>query len=366
MNRSLAVLENICRQFRIPGDIVSWEQMKNGNINSTYHVIFENEGVRKEYTVQKINMYVFRNPKRIMSNIDLITTHIRNKLAARGESPDSTMHFYHTEDSKNYVVDDQGFWRAYKYINDVVTYNETDDLHIIRETGRAFGRFQMQLSDFDASQLYETIPNFHNTRSRIAVFAKHVMEDPCGRVSRVEEEIRKIYEYKSEAIRINEMLDAEEVPLRVTHNDTKINNVLFDKATGDAKTVIDLDTVMPGLAMHDFGDGVRFCASNAVEDEPDLSKVTLNLDKYRAFSEGYIREIRTSLTKQELDSMALGAFTMTVELAVRFLDDYLTGDQYFLTQYANHNLVRARCQLRLAEDMYKKRDAMMAIVRQIC
>lgn len=359
-------IEKICREFRIPGEMIRLEQMNNGNINATYRTAFENAGVRKEYTVQKINMYVFPYPKRIMSNIDLITGHIRQKLSEQGESMDKSMHFYHTAEGNNFVVDSQGFWRVYKYIQGVETYNETEDLHIIRETGRAFGRFQMQLADFDASQLFEIIPNFHNTRSRLAVFFKHVKEDPCGRVEEIGPQIERIRALRGEAVRLNELLDAEEIPLRVTHNDTKINNVLFDEKTGDARTVIDLDTVMPGLAMHDFGDGVRFCASTAAEDEADLTKVSLDLAKYRAFAEGFLGETGDVLEPMEIETMALGAFTMTVELAVRFFDDYITGDRYFRTAYPRHNLVRGYCQLHLAEDMLRKRAQMDAIVRELC
>ena len=221
------------------------------------------------------------------------------------------------------------------------------------------------LSDFDATDLYETIPNFHNTRSRIAVFLRHVNEDPCGRADEVEEEIEKIKAFKPLAIRLNELVDSDELPLRVTHNDTKINNVLFDKQTGNAKTVIDLDTVMPGLVAHDFGDAIRFAANTAAEDEKDLSLVSLDMARFEAFAKGFIPEIAHTMTKTEIETLALGALTMTVELAVRFLDDYITGDQYFKTKYRGHNLVRAKCQLRLAEDMLARMDEMNAIVDKI-
>ena len=221
------------------------------------------------------------------------------------------------------------------------------------------------LADFDAALLFETIPKFHDTRSRIAVLMRHVSEDPCGRVSEVEDEIARISALRSTAVRLNELVDSQELPLRVTHNDTKINNVLFDQDTGEAKTVIDLDTVMPGLVAHDFGDAIRFAANRSAEDEADLSKVGLDMEKYRAFAEGFVPQVASSLTETEIRTMAMGAFTMALELAVRFLDDYLTGDQYFKTLYPGHNLVRTRCQLTLAEDMYGKLDEMNQIISEI-
>jgi hypothetical protein len=300
-----------------------------------------------------------------MKNIEAITKHIADKLEAAGESRDHVMHFAHRENGKNYFMEDASFWRISELVPNTETFNECSNLDTLRSAGEAFGNFQMMLADFDATTLYETIPNFHNTRSRIAVLMRHVNEDPCGRVDEVLDEIEKIKEFKALACRLNEFVDSQEMPIRVTHNDTKINNVLFDKDTGEAKTVIDLDTVMPGLVVHDFGDAVRFAANSAAEDEPDLSKVKLDMDKFRAFSEGFIRAVSTSLTPIEIKTMALGAFTMTVELATRFLDDYITGDQYFKTAYRGHNLVRTRCQLKLAEDIFEHLGEMNRIVSEI-
>ena len=262
-------------------------------------------------------------------------------------------------------MDNQGFWRISEYVPNSVTINTCDDLNKLRSAGKAFGNFQVMLSDFDATELYETIPNFHNTRSRIAVLMRHANEDPCGRADEVVEEIDRIKKLKPLAVRFNELIDSQEMPLRVTHNDTKINNVLFDKDTGEAKTVIDLDTVMPGLVAHDFGDAIRFAANTAAEDEPDLSKVSLDIDRFRAFAEGFIPELKHSLTPIEIKTMALGAFVMTVEVAVRFLDDYITGDQYFKTLYRGHNLVRARCQLKLAEEMYDRMGEMNKVISEV-
>ena len=351
--------------FQLNGTVTDYSVISNGNINNTYDVTVEIEGEPRHFVFQKVNIYVFKNPKRIMKNIAKITHHIADKLEEQGQDRDQVMHFATRENGKNYYTENQGFWRISEYVPGSVTFNSCEDLEKLQSAGKAFGKFQTMLSDFDATDLYETIPNFHNTRSRIAVFLRHVNEDPCGRADEVEEEIEKIKAFKPLAIRLNELVDSDELPLRVTHNDTKINNVLFDKQTGNAKTVIDLDTVMPGLVAHDFGDAIRFAANTAAEDEKDLSLVSLDMARFEAFAKGFIPEIAHTMTKTEIETLALGALTMTVELAVRFLDDYITGDQYFKTKYRGHNLVRAKCQLRLAEDMLARMDEMNAIVNEI-
>ena len=357
--------EAIAKIFQIYGEISSIEVISNGNINQTYDVTVNDNGNEKRYVFQRLNIFVFKNPKRIMQNIEKITTHISAKLEAEGKSRDCVMHFMHRADGKNYYTVDGGFWRISEYVPNTVTINSCEDLDKLRSAGKAFGEFQTMLADFNASELFETIPNFHNTRSRIAVLMRHANEDPCGRADEVKSELDRIRAYKSLAVRLNELIDSEELPLRVTHNDTKINNVLFDKTTGNAKTVIDLDTVMPGLVAHDFGDAVRYAANTAAEDEKDISLVSLDIERFRAFAEGFIPEISHSLMPLEIETLALGAFTMTVELAVRFLDDYITGDQYFKTLYDGHNLVRARAQLALADDIYNNLDLLNAIVAEI-
>ena len=365
MKLSFQKFAEISEIFGLGSNIKSASVITNGNINTTYDVTVIIDGEDKRFVFQKINIFVFKNPKRIMQNIEKITTHIAKKLEAEGKSRDNVMHFVHTPEGKNYFIDDQSFWRISEYVSNSETFNSCEDLEKLKTAGKAFGDFQTMLADFDATGLFETIPNFHNTRSRIAVLMRHVNEDPCGRASEVEAEIAKILEYKPHAIRLNELVDSAELPLRVTHNDTKINNVLFDKTTGEAKTVIDLDTVMPGLVAHDFGDAIRFAANTAAEDEADLSKVSIDLNRFRAFAEGFIGAVSSSLTPLEIKTLALGAFTMTVELAVRFLDDYICGDQYFKTLYRGHNLVRTRCQLKLAESMLDNMGEMNKIVAKI-
>ena len=220
----------------------------------------------------------------------------------------------------------------------------------------------MQLADFDGSVLYETIPDFHNTHKRLDGFFAHVSEDKLGRVAEAQEEIEFISSVRLKAGELSDRFNRGEFPVRVTHNDTKCNNVLFDRTTKRPLVVIDLDTVMPGMAMVDFGDAVRCIANTADEDEPDLSKVYFDTAKFRAFCKGYIGQVKNALTPDEIGNLVLAAFTIAVELGSRFLDDYLTGDTYFKTNYPGHNLVRARCQLHLAKDILKKFDELNYIV----
>lgn len=353
-------LAEIGVKFRLPGTLYAYEVICNGNINTTYEVHYRQDGKVKSYIVQKVNTYVFKNPEQIMRNIAGVTEHIAAKVTDR-----PTLHYHHTDDGRNFYIDADGScWRVMNDF-DSVTYNTCEDLKVLRNAGKAFGEFQMQLSDYDASTLYETIPDFHNTRKRLDQLFADAQADVCGRVQEVQPELEYIRSVYDTACRLNVMLEKGELPLRVTHNDTKTNNVLFDRKTGEPLAVIDLDTVMPGLAMHDFGDAVRFAANNAAEDEPDLSKVSLDLNKFRAFAEGYIGATAKALTRQEIDTMALGAFTIAIELASRFLDDYITGDKYFKVNYEGHNLVRTRCQLRLAQDMQAKMPEMERIVAEI-
>lgn len=353
--------KKICQvgeQFLLKGELDTYGLITRGNINTTFWVKYNNP--EKFYIFQKVNTYVFHEPRQIMRNIDYVTEHIRQK---NKNTEKRSLHFYHTENRDNFWFDENGeFWRVYNYMTGTVTYQISSDPKVLYMAGRAFGEFQTQLSDFDASLLFETIPDFHNTKKRLEKFFSDVERDEVGRVDEVMEEIEYISSCREKASRLTEMLENGELPLRVTHNDTKINNVLFDEETKEPVVVIDLDTVMPGLAAHDFGDAVRFAANTAEEDEPDTSKVSLDLDLYRAFAEGFVEATAGELGEAELNSLALGAFTITVELATRFLDDYITGDKYFKTNYKKHNLVRCRCQLALARDMERKFDEMNKIV----
>lgn len=357
----MSAFGQLCDVFRIGGKVVSYKENTFGNINSTYviNVLLDN-GNEKRFFVQRVNRYVFSDPLAIMDNIDLVTTYMIDNY------PDSVqVHYHHTADKKNYFIGTDGsFWRLSNYI-DSVTFNSCDDPGVLKGAGKAFGDFQRKLDGFDASLIKETIPGFHDTKKRFDKLFADAERDEYGRVNEVKEELgflRSVYE---KACVLGDMREKGELPLRVTHNDTKTNNVLFDKVTHEPLVVIDLDTVMPGLASHDFGDAIRFAANTAEEDEPDTSKVSLDLEKYKAFCEGFIPSVAETLTEKEIDTMHLGAITLTLELTSRFLDDYITGDKYFKTKYPGHNLVRTRCQAALAKDMLSKEAEMKKIVRDI-
>ncbi|MBR5023303.1 MAG: aminoglycoside phosphotransferase family protein [Oscillospiraceae bacterium] len=358
-------LIEVCRHFRIPGEYQFCEEIKVGNVNKTYKVTFEGPDPqypgktrRKSYIVQSVNTFAFKNPVQVMDNVDKVTEYIRAK------DPDRcALHFHHTHDRKTYIFDKSGFWRLFNFIPSV-TYSATDNLRVIRNAGRAFGDFQMMLSDFDAAQLNETIPEFHNTRKRYEQLEEQVAADPVGRVQEVREEIAWLQSVKEQACKLTQLQLDGVLPLRVTHNDTKINNVLFDAETDDALVVIDLDTVMPGLVGHDFGDAVRFAANLVEEDSAEPEKAGVNMDIFRAFAGGFLSKTAKSLTQPEIDTLALSCFVLTCELAVRFLADYIAGDVYFKTNYAEHNLVRTRCQIALAKDMLQKLPQMEKIIRE--
>ena len=352
-------LQEVCTLFRIDAQYVGYETIQMGNVNHTYKVNFLLEdGSPKSFLVQNVNTYAFRTPVQLMENIDKVTEHIRGKKPGQ-----TALHFHHTADRKTYVIDGDNFWRMTNYIPST-TYNTLLDPEILRNAGMAFGEFQNQLADFDIGQLYETIPNFHNTRKRYEKLLASVAEDKAGRVKDVQEEIDFLLSVQDKACTLTDLNQAGKLPLRVTHNDTKINNVLFDSKTNRALVVIDLDTVMPGLMGHDFGDAIRFAANFVEEDCPQCEKAGVNLDVFRSFAEGFLSMTAKTMTDAEVDTLALSCFVLTAELATRFLADYLDGDLYFKTAYPEHNLVRTRCQIALAKDMLKKMDETEQIVRE--
>ena len=358
-------LQQIGRAFNLPYPFFSYEEIQNGNVNRTYkvnYIVDDGTGmaVLKPYLVQKINSYAFHNPDQLMSNIDKVTEYIRAKR------PDEVcLHFHHTEvdgERKTYLREGDSFWRIYRFI-DAVTFDKCEDEKIIRNAGAAFGDFQTVLSDFDAAQLFYTIPDFHDTRKRYEKLIADMKADPQGRVAEVKEELDYLLSVQEEACRLTDLFNEGKLPLRVTHNDTKINNVLFDEETLKPLVVIDLDTVMPGLVGSDFGDAIRFVANFSEEDEEDTEKTGLDLNSFWAFADGFLSTTAKTLTETEKETLALSCFAITCELATRFLDDYLLGDRYFKVKKPNHNLIRTRCQIALAKDMQLKMSAMEAIVK---
>ena len=350
-------LEQVSRLFRIEGTYVGYETICIGNVNQTYEVKFVlPDGMKKSFLIQNVNTYAFRRPVELMSNIDKVTEHIRAKKPGQ-----VALHFHHTADRKTYVMDGENFWRMTNFISSK-TYGTVTDPEIVHNAGAAFGEFQMQLSDFNIEELYETIPDFHNTRARYQQLMDAVEKDPVGRVAKVREDLDYLFGVQDEACKLTDMQKRGELPLRVTHNDTKINNVLFSPIDKRAMVVVDLDTVMPGLVGHDFGDAIRFAANRETEDSTNLDAVEVDLDIFTAFAEGFLEMTAGTLTENEIETLALSPFVLAVELATRFLADYILGDLYFNIKHPEHNLERARCQIALAKDMVKKMERMDAIV----
>ena len=350
-------LEEVCRLFRIEGTFVGYETIQVGNVNKTYECKFIlPEGKPKSFLVQNVNTYAFRHPVELMDNIDKVTEHIRAKKPGQ-----IALHFHHTADRKTYIIDGKDCWRMTNYIPST-TYDAAENLDLIRNAGKAFGEFQMQLADFKPDDLYETIPDFHNTRARYENLLASVKADPVGRVAEVRDEVDWLLSVQDQACKLTDMLAVGELPLRVTHNDTKINNVLFERDGVNPLVVIDLDTVMPGLVGHDFGDAIRFAANYVREDSREYEKAGVDLDVFRAFAEGFLGMTAKTLTQNEINTLALSCFVLTAELATRFLADYIDGDLYFKTFSEDHNLVRTRCQIALAKDMLNKLPQMEQIV----
>ncbi len=341
--------------FDLEGNVLSVESYGEGHINRTYDVRTDSG---KEYILQKINTAVFPDVDGLMRNISLVTAHLRKKC----DSERGVMELIRTKDGRNWAEGDDGFYRVYSFVKDTVCLQSISSPGYFYESALAFGGFSESLSDFDASLLVEVIPDFHNTPKRYRDFRKAVSEDILSRAEGVQREIDFILEREDEMSSLQRMREEGILPLRVTHNDTKLNNVLFDRATMKALCVIDLDTVMPGLSLYDYGDSIRFGASTAAEDERDLEKVSLSLPLYDIYTEGF-RKACPSLTKEETEALPLGAKTMTLECGMRFLSDYLEGDRYFSVSRDGQNLDRARTQLRLVSDMEAKWDRMMESVR---
>ena len=358
-------IKQAIRQFNFEGKYLSAEELRSGNINSTYRLTFvKSDGARQEYILQRINTVVFKDPYAVMENITNVIDHIDKKLRVAGEDTSRRLlHFVNTKDGSYLCRDSAGaFWRAYVFVDGVTAYNSIDDPALFYEAGRGFGEFQKNLFDFPAELLHETIPDFHNTKRRFYAFVAAIADDKAGRVRELEEEIDFLFDRRKMMSEIVDKIDAGILPTRVTHNDTKLNNVLIDNRTGKAVCVIDLDTVMPGSSLYDYGDAIRFGASTAAEDEADLSKITVNMELFKLFTKGFVEEISNALTKEEIHYLPLGAKVMTCELALRFLTDYINGDEYFKVNSPDHNLIRARAQMKLLTELEAKYDEMVEYV----
>ena len=360
-------LRAIVEQFAFPGEWVAAEAIKTGHINRTYRLGFlQPDGRRLDFVLQRINTYVFRQPEELMENVLLVTEHLRKALVAAGEDPTNrVLRVVPAKDGAAHALDGEGgFWRAYHFITGAYCTDHAGSPEVFREIGKGFGAFQRMLADFPIEKLHDTIPFFHDTRRRFDTFEASVAKDALGRAGDVAEEIAFVRARKAGMCRIVDMLAEGALPLRVTHNDTKINNVMLEEGTGRALCVIDLDTVMPGSVLYDFGDAIRYGASTADEDETDLGKVWMDLGLYAAFTDGFVSETNSGLTPAELTNLPLGALVMTFENGMRFLTDHLDGDVYFSISRPNHNLDRARNQFQLVRDMEAKWDDMARLTEE--
>ena len=359
---NLTNLTDLIGHFRIDSEVISVTPYGRGHINHTFLVTTAGAG---KYILQRINSTVFPDTDALMENIVNITSYLKEKITAEGGDPQrETLTVIMTKGQQSYYTDAEGnAWRMYLFIEDAETFEQAEDSEVFAQSGYACGRFQAMLTDYPAERLHEVLPDFHNTGKRYIDFEQAVEEDICHRAAGVEKEIAFLRARKEEMSVLGSLLKQGQLPLRVTHNDTKLNNVVFERTSHKALGLIDLDTVTPGLSVYDFGDAIRFGANTATEDERDEGKVSLSLELYRAYTEGFLKGCGGQLTKRELEMLPMGAKIMTIECGMRFLTDYLKGDVYYKTEYAEHNLVRCRTQLALVSDMERKWELMCEAVR---
>ena len=361
------VKKEIIPEFAVEGTLEETVPYGSGHINDTFRLTctLENGG-QKRYILQRMNDDVFKNPVELMENVMNVTSYLRKKIVERGGDPDrETLNVIPTKTGDNFLKDERGdFWRMYLFIEDASSFDMVRTPEDFYNSAVAFGNFQLLLKDYPASTLHETILNFHNTVSRFSDFKKAVEEDVCGRAKEVPGEIRFVLEREADTHAICDALADGTIPLRVTHNDTKLNNVMIDNRTGKGICVIDLDTVMPGSALYDYGDSIRFGASTGAEDEKNLDLISCDLGLFETYTRGFVEGCGGSLTQEEIRMLPMGAKLMTLECGMRFLADYLQGDVYFKIHRPEHNLDRARTQFKLVADMEQKWDEMAAIVEK--
>lgn len=361
-------IKHIIPEFQFSGRYLTGEELNSGNINNTYHLIYQQkDGTSSQYILQQINSYAFKDPAAVMRNIEMVSDHMKTVMEDHGISPERRMLELIRTKKGSFMLEtaNGGFWRAYKYIDHARAYDQVTKPEHFYETGRAFGEFQRLLTDFPAEKLSETIPNFHNTQRRFYAFVAAVAEDKAGRVKDLEDEIEFFFERRKMMSEIVKKLESGLLPVRVTHNDTKINNVMIDSETDKAICVIDLDTVMPGSALYDYGDAIRSGANTAAEDEPDTTKISLDLNLFEQFTRGFLSEVHNILTEEEIRLLPLSIKVIACELAMRFLTDYIDGDLYFKVRSPEHNLIRARAQMKLLTDVEAKFDTLNDMVQKI-
>ena len=362
------MLEDILSKFKFEGICCKNECHDIGNINDTMMITFNCESGEKKYVLQRINHNVFTNPVGLMDNMVKVTKYLAAKIESiNGDVSRECLNLIETvEGGYFYKTEDGNYYRAFQFIDGARTYMKVEEPKHMYETGKALGRFQKHLTDFDATSLFEVIEDFHNTPKRYIAFLDAVERDEAGRASTTKAEIEFINRRANDLSKLMNLLNDGKLPLRVTHNDTKFNNIMIDDETGKAVCVIDLDTVMGGLSLYDFGDAIRSGCSTATEDETELSKINFDLNLYEKFACGVLEECKDSLNACEIENIGFSAKLITMELAMRFLTDYLNGDKYFKVNYETHNLDRARNQLKLSYHMEENMDKMNGIVKSFC
>lgn len=347
--------------FKLPEGLKEIVPYGSGHINDTFRLTYENG---ERFILQRMNKEIFESPVELMENIVGVTNWLKKKILENGGDPKrETLTVVETKEGNPYLLDGEGeYWRVYLFVEDTTSYDQVEKPDDFYQSAVSFGHFQSLLADYPAETLHETIPDFHNTVVRFENFRKAAKQDICGRAAKVQKEMDFVREREAFTHMLEDLKAEGRIPLRVTHNDTKLNNILMDNATGRGICVIDLDTVMPGLALNDFGDSIRFGANTGAEDEQDLSKVSLDLELFELYTKGFIEGCNGALTETELDNLPVGAMMMTLECGMRFLTDYLEGDHYFKIHREDHNLDRARAQFKLVKDMEEKLPKMKEIV----
>ena len=367
-------LINIAKNFKIDGEPIRIEICSSGHINKTYAITYKtSENESKKYILQYVNTNVFPNLPELMMNIKKVTEYMNKKAMQRGENTNRlTIKLIETTDENPYAIYDKN-WRMEEFIDNTKTYLTTENLDILYEAGKAAGKFQKDLDGFPAEELYEIIPKFHYTPNRVnqlrdALSNKENLTKRKERFELAKEVIEFVTDEKrlAKTDTITKKLATKEIPYRVTHNDTKLSNILFDKDTNKAVCLIDLDTVMPGALCYDFGEGLRTGITTAKEDEQDLSKIFADINRFESYTKGFLQEVKGIITKEELETLSLGLWMMTYENSIRFLADYLNGDVYFGIDenIENHNLVRTKAQLELLRQIEEKEDEMKGVIEK--
>ncbi len=357
-------LRVIGARFQVPGTLLEARPHGSGHINETWAATYVHAGLPVRYVHQRINPHVFRDPERLMDNVSRVLAHAATRVAGHPDAARLTLTLVPARDGRPWAVDDEGaYWRTYLFIEHARTYDIVESPALAEEAARAFGRFQAQLADLPGARLHDTIPDFHHTRRRFDAFAAVLASDPCNRAAEARDAIAFVLAREADTDRLIRAAAAGDLPERVTHNDTKINNVMIDTATGRALCVVDLDTTMPGLVAYDFGDLVRTATNAAAEDAVDPSRVESRPELFEAIARGYLATAGAFLTPAEIEWLAFSGKLIALEQAIRFLGDHLQGDTYYRIHHPGHNLQRARAQLALVASIERQLDAYARVVR---